>query len=182
MSDSIELADGEHVPIQDTVCECGHWYKEHDGIECAAPGCVCAGFIWVPTSPSSPTRAIADPDASTDRRGAVVTARFDWRDADDYTLVAHPDHGSPSAQALFGILDEDAGGYIAFTTGEQHARAIVDALNHRAAWAARQGGLFESEQEIALVRSLVRRRLANRASGAADAAVLGRLLTRLEAL
>lgn len=53
MSDSIQLPGGEFVPIQDTICECNHWYDEHEhGTYCFAPDCPCEGFI-------------ADPDAST---------------------------------------------------------------------------------------------------------------------
>jgi hypothetical protein len=53
MSDSIRIATGEYVPIQDTICECNHWYEEHSyGTACEAPGCSCVGFL-------------ADPDAST---------------------------------------------------------------------------------------------------------------------
>jgi hypothetical protein len=69
MSDSIELADGTRVPIEDTVCRCNHWYEEHDrplelGNEhafCGAPGCECAGFVADP--------ALSSPETIADRGG-----------------------------------------------------------------------------------------------------------------
>lgn len=46
MSDDIELASGEYVPIQETVCECGHGYYEHPySRACGLSGCACAGFV-----------------------------------------------------------------------------------------------------------------------------------------
>lgn len=49
MSDSIELPNGTFVPIQDTVCECGHWHEEHEsGMVCEAFGCECLSFLADP--------------------------------------------------------------------------------------------------------------------------------------
>ena len=46
MSDDIELASGEHVPIQATVCECEHGYYDHPYSRvCEVSGCDCAGFV-----------------------------------------------------------------------------------------------------------------------------------------
>lgn len=51
MSDDILLPDGGYAPIQDTVCECDHWYGEHgDAVGCDA--CPCPAFL-------------ADPERST---------------------------------------------------------------------------------------------------------------------
>jgi hypothetical protein len=56
MSDDI-LVGAEYVPIQDTICECGHWYDEHDGCYCA--GCDVGGLC-------DPDHFfLADPEAST---------------------------------------------------------------------------------------------------------------------
>lgn len=60
MSDDIKIATGEYVPIQDTVCECGHWYGEHDGA-CRAPGCSCPNFLADPVG--------STPDEIADRGG-----------------------------------------------------------------------------------------------------------------
>lgn len=49
VSDDVRLPDGSHVPIQDTVCECGHWYREHEG----EPGVIgCGGFVADPVASS----------------------------------------------------------------------------------------------------------------------------------
>lgn len=49
MSDSVELPSGELVPIQGTVCDCAHWYQEHEiGGACCAVGCGCRGFVADP--------------------------------------------------------------------------------------------------------------------------------------
>jgi hypothetical protein len=66
MSDDILIATGEYVPIQDTVCECGHWYEEHEVCgPCNAPGCECAMHLADPNE--STAEAIAwrggDPSA-----------------------------------------------------------------------------------------------------------------------
>lgn len=46
MSDDIELASGEYVPIQETVCDCEHAYDQHVyGFSCATPGCRCQCFV-----------------------------------------------------------------------------------------------------------------------------------------
>lgn len=50
MSDDVELPDGTYVPIQDTVCECGHGYPRHEGEGCSAPGCPCLGFVADPVA------------------------------------------------------------------------------------------------------------------------------------
>jgi hypothetical protein len=41
------IVAGEPVPIEDTVCECVHWYGEHTtgGGRCCAPDCSCPGFV-----------------------------------------------------------------------------------------------------------------------------------------
>lgn len=86
MSDDIELPDGAYAPIQDTVCECAHWYDEHGNDTtrrayparrfgrtvslasygmCHVEGCNCSGFV-------------ADPAAST---AEAVAARGGSRDA-----------------------------------------------------------------------------------------------------
>lgn len=46
MSDDIQLASGEYVAIQDTICECRHGYDDHVyGAACESPGCACANFV-----------------------------------------------------------------------------------------------------------------------------------------
>lgn len=66
MSDPIELPDGTLVPIQDTICECNHWYEEHDvGTECGAPLCQCLGFVADPAL--STAEAIADRGGDPDQ-------------------------------------------------------------------------------------------------------------------
>lgn len=46
MSDDVELASGEYVAIQDTVCECRHGYDDHAyGAACEEPSCPCLGFV-----------------------------------------------------------------------------------------------------------------------------------------
>jgi hypothetical protein len=50
------------TPIQDTICECVHWYDEHDyGTECQAPDCTCGRFLMSP--------ALSTPAAIADRGG-----------------------------------------------------------------------------------------------------------------
>jgi hypothetical protein len=56
-----------------------------------------------------------------------VDTRFDYMDADDYWLVCTI-LGQRDISPLYGIVDEEAGGYIAFTNSEVQAKLIVDAL------------------------------------------------------
>jgi hypothetical protein len=61
------VVNGESVPAEDTICECGHWYDEHDcerGADpiadafCGAPGCECESFRF--SESASTPAAIAD--------------------------------------------------------------------------------------------------------------------------
>lgn len=73
MSDSILLATGEHVPIQDTVCECNHWYEEHENA-CGVPECDCPSFLADPelsTAASIADRG-GDPEAWPEHVKAVI--------------------------------------------------------------------------------------------------------------
>lgn len=83
MSDDIRIATGEYVPIQDTICECGHWYDEHSiGVVCEAPGCACPGFI-------------ADPEQST-------AAQIADRGGDPYFW---PEHAKRARSVLVNYND-----------------------------------------------------------------------------
>ena len=54
-----KTVEGVQVPIADTICECGHWYEEHDsGNDCCAPGCICQWFEF--SEKESTSAAIAD--------------------------------------------------------------------------------------------------------------------------
>jgi hypothetical protein len=63
MADDIRIATGEYVPIQDTVCECNHWYDEHRHA-CEAPDCECPGFVADPagSTPAAIAERGGDPE------------------------------------------------------------------------------------------------------------------------
>lgn len=64
--EDVEALGGKFIPLEDTVCVCGHWYEEHDlplggapsDAFCAAPGCSCESYEYSPSA-STPS-AIAD--------------------------------------------------------------------------------------------------------------------------
>lgn len=51
------------IPVEDTICTCNHWYREHDNDgECFAPNCNCLAFTFSAEN--------STPDAIADRGGA----------------------------------------------------------------------------------------------------------------
>lgn len=84
MSDLIELPTGEHVPIQDTICVCGHWYEEHgydDGRGEFCAGCSASGNVepdhsFLADVDASTAEAIADRGGDPARWPQHVKAKF----------------------------------------------------------------------------------------------------------
>lgn len=64
MSETIQVG-AEQVPVEDTICKCGHWHDEHTGpnprADCQAPACSCLKFEADPGQ--------STPDAIADRGG-----------------------------------------------------------------------------------------------------------------
>lgn len=62
---TVRLFTGQRVPIEDTICACGHWHDEHTGpnprAECQAPDCSCDLF--------NVDREASTPEAIADRGG-----------------------------------------------------------------------------------------------------------------
>lgn len=106
---SVELPDGKLVPIQDTICECGHWHAEHTNhppaehsTNCLAPGCWCSEFTADPEG--STAEAISDRGGDPSswprhvQEAALAAARS--VDSDDretvescYTVTIYTDEG-----------------------------------------------------------------------------------------
>jgi hypothetical protein len=58
--------------------------------------------------------------------GSDDLPRYSYDGTDYYGLTSTLDN---SFSPVYGILDEEAGGYIAFTTDEEAAKRIIEALS-----------------------------------------------------